>query len=59
MTLANDGIGLMVDQLVDQFNEMVAAGFAEIVTGDDGFKYLKIDDVTVFAIEEIGLRRIE
>lgn len=57
--MESDGVGLMVAQLVEQFNEMVAAGFAEIVTGDDGFKYLKIDDVTVFAIEEIGLRRIE
>lgn len=59
MAMESDGVGLMVAQLVEQFNEMVAAGFAEIVTGDDGFKYLKIDDVTVFAIEEIGLRRIE
>ena len=59
MAMESDGIGLMVAQLVDQFNDMVAAGFAEIVTGDDGLKYLKIDDVTVFAIEEIGLRRIE
>ena len=48
-----------IDQLVDQFNEMVAAGFAEIVAGDDGHQYLKINDATVFAIEEVGLRRVD
>ena len=57
--MEHNKLGHLVDKLVDQFNEMVAAGFAEIVTGDDGLQYLMIDDTTVFAIEEIGLRRVE